>query len=207
MTIEISFTNLANIFTANNGEVALSKLKIIPKPNVIISDVMMDTMDGFEFFDNIAANPDFMAIPFIFLTAKTTREEKLKGLTKGSLDYIEKPFDMNELRAKIDSVIKNHNQQHMATIQQAIHSLTGQLSDINSRQDKDWVLFENRCKEFKLTSRQIEIARCIAEGCEYKEIASRLKIAVKTVDRHIQNLYEKTQVHNKIELINLLFKN
>ena len=58
----------------------MKKISNIPKPNLIISDIMMDEMDGYEFYDRLVVNPKYNAIPFIFLTAKTTHNEKIIGL-------------------------------------------------------------------------------------------------------------------------------
>ena len=70
----------------------------------------------------------------------------------------------------------------------------------------DLKIFEEKSTSFKLTNREKEIILEIYNGLEYKEIGSKLNISSSTVVRHVQNIYEKLNVHNKIELINLLFK-
>ena len=71
-----------NVFIASSGEEALKKLQSIPLPHLIISDVMMNKMDGHQFYLKIQKKEKFKAIPFIFLTAKTTLDEKIKGINK-----------------------------------------------------------------------------------------------------------------------------
>ena len=77
---------------ACSGAEALEKLESIPKPDLIISDVMMPHMDGHAFYHAIQAKEAHRDIPFIFLTARTTPEERVKNLSRGAIDYIYKPF-------------------------------------------------------------------------------------------------------------------
>jgi DNA-binding response OmpR family regulator len=89
-----------------SGREALVKIKNIPRPDMIISDIMMDDMDGYELYDRLLEDDDYQAIPLIFMTALTSLTDKLKGLEKGAIDYIYKPFHFEELRRKIHSIIK-----------------------------------------------------------------------------------------------------
>lgn len=93
------------VYDAENGAAALQMLDNIPKPSLIISDVMMDTMNGFDFFEQMRQNPNRRDIPFIFLSALSAMPEKLRGLEIGAVDYISKPFVIEELLAKIKSII------------------------------------------------------------------------------------------------------
>jgi signal transduction histidine kinase len=93
-------------YAASNGIEALRKLESIAKPDVIVSDVMMDLMDGYAFFDEASKNERYANIPFIFITAKSAVDEKLKGLRKGAVDFIFKPFAIDELLSKIESLIR-----------------------------------------------------------------------------------------------------
>ena len=96
-----------NVFVADNGQAAIDQLSAIPRPDLIVSDVMMDVMDGYELYYSLSQNEKYNYIPFIFITARTNDDEKIKYLNQGAIDYIYKPFDMNELRAKIAAVIRN----------------------------------------------------------------------------------------------------
>jgi DNA-binding CsgD family transcriptional regulator len=68
------------------------------------------------------------------------------------------------------------------------------------------VVFEEMCRFYKLTTREIEIVLLVRQGMTYKEISNQLFIAGKTVENHIQNIYEKTSVKNKVSLIQKLYQ-
>lgn len=94
------------VITALDGKEALSVLdnNII---NLVITDVMMPHMNGFELCRTIKSNIDYSHIPVILLTAKTNLQSKIEGLETGADTYIEKPFSVEYLRACISSLIKN----------------------------------------------------------------------------------------------------
>ena len=123
--LQESMRELYNFFYALNGREAFNMLEYIPKPHIIISDIMMDAMDGYEFYENISIDERYNDIPFIFLTAKTSDEEKLMGLKKGAIDYIYKPFLIEELIAKVNSILKNLTFQKNTVKSQLIKNFTG----------------------------------------------------------------------------------
>ncbi|MFX1411054.1 MAG: PleD family two-component system response regulator [Promethearchaeota archaeon] len=92
--------------TAKNGKQALKILSEIDKiPDIILSDIMMPEMDGYDFFKNVSNNPRLNRIPFIFLTARTSQQEIRLGKLLGVDDYITKPFNEKDLLAVISGKI------------------------------------------------------------------------------------------------------
>lgn len=102
-----SLSSKYNITVANNGVEGLEKLKV-KEPHIIISDVMMDEMDGFEFCKKIKANEDTCNIPVVLLTALGEIEDTITGLELGADEYISKPFSLKELTLRIDRLVKNN---------------------------------------------------------------------------------------------------
>ncbi len=95
-----------NCITAPDGVEALRLLKI-SEIDLIISDVMMPNMDGFEFRKEVRANDIWRQYPFMMLTARSLEEDKITGFKLGIDDYIIKPFNLNELQARIENLIQN----------------------------------------------------------------------------------------------------
>ena len=97
-----------DVTSAENGAEALALLVQGP-PDLIISDILMEEMDGFEFQRRVSALTG-SGIPFIFLTAKGDLKDRLDGLHGGADDYITKPFEPEELQARIAAVIHRVDQ-------------------------------------------------------------------------------------------------
>lgn len=88
--------------TATDGIDALETMEVY-KPDLIVADISMPRMDGYKFFETVRENPEWLPIPFIFLTARAEREDRLKGKAMGAEDYITKPFDPQELVVAVSS--------------------------------------------------------------------------------------------------------
>ncbi len=95
-----------NITTANRTKYGV-EIAIKNIPDLIISDVMMPGMSGFELCNEIRSNPLTSHIPIILLTAKADKESKLTGLKAGADAYLRKPFDEDELLIRINSLLEN----------------------------------------------------------------------------------------------------
>lgn len=89
------------VITASNGNEALDAL--VNQPNIIILDVMMPGMNGFELCETIRKT---VSCPIIFLSAKDREEDRIKGLLVGGDDYLVKPFSMKELHARLTAHIR-----------------------------------------------------------------------------------------------------
>ncbi len=94
-----------HVITAENGKDAVLKAGE-SKPDLIISDVMMPVMDGFEMKQKLNADPLLASIPIIYLTARTSVDDRVRGIRGGADDYVSKPFDIEELSARIDAVLR-----------------------------------------------------------------------------------------------------
>lgn len=193
-----------NIFLAKNGEEALVKINLIPKPDLIISDIMMNEISGHKLLSKLIGNYNFNDIPFIFLTAKTTVDEKLKGLKEGAVDFIYKPFNLDELRAKIESILKNRYFVKEKNIDEIKNELSALMANIGKDKSKVQNLTYDVCTRYNLSEREKEVLDLIAHGLLNKEIAYKLKISVRTVEFHIKNIYEKMGVNNRVEVINII---
>ncbi len=93
------------MLTASNGDDGL-RLAREHKPDLILCDVMMSSPDGFEFHRLLSKLPNLATVPFIFLTARTAQDDKVYGLERGADDYITKPFNCEELLARVKAVLR-----------------------------------------------------------------------------------------------------
>ncbi|MDC0230717.1 response regulator [Aureispira] len=96
-----------NIHTVSNGYEALDWLYNGNMPNVIISDIVMPEMDGFEFLENIRGSTFFNNIPLVMLSGVDKSDDRIKCLQLGANDYIIKPFNPEELTIRIHNLLKS----------------------------------------------------------------------------------------------------
>jgi len=101
-------SGMYKILGAENGQKCLEMLENNIIPDIIFLDIMMPQMSGWEVFDRIKENPSWNSIPIIFLTARTDRVAKKAGSFLGD-DYVEKPFNIVELKKRIEIVLNNKN--------------------------------------------------------------------------------------------------
>lgn len=113
------------VSVAKSGQSALEKIKE-SLPNLILLDVMMPGMDGFETCHRLKADPKTKDIPIIFMTALSDTVNKIKGLKLGAVDYITKPFETEEVLARIN-VHLELQQTQMKLAQEEKMSSLGQL--------------------------------------------------------------------------------
>ena len=200
------FRGKYNVFYALNGADALKKLRELSViPDLILSDIMMDKMDGFAFAQVISEQDNYNHIPIVFLTAKSTPTDRLKGLKLGAIDFVSKPFSFEELNQKIETILLNISKQQTAILNSSILSLKA-LKNLNNENSTAtyYTKFDQNIRLLNLTNREIEVAKLIVKGNTYREIASELFISEKTVTKHIQNMFEKANVSNKVGFINKL---
>ncbi len=89
------------VHSASDGRMAKAFIESNPPPNLVLLDVMLPFLDGFELVALIRANAAWQAVPVIMLTAKTQERDAVRALDAGANDYIHKPFAPNELLARV----------------------------------------------------------------------------------------------------------
>lgn len=193
-----------NVPVARNGKEALEKLSSMPSVDLIISDVMMNEMDGYEFCKAVNSMERYSHIPFVFLSAKGATEDRLAGLNMGAVAYIEKPFKIEELMACLDSILSNLKRHREAFVSKAYQLVMSDKQEAHQAVSRKRCAFTDNCKRYHLTSREVEIIKLLIKGIPYKVISSDLSISEKTVGKHISNIFSKVGVNNKIELISRL---
>ncbi|MBD3321518.1 MAG: response regulator [Chitinivibrionales bacterium] len=108
-----------DVSVAMDGETALEDISET-RPDLILLDIMMPGMDGFEVCRRLKADPETSSIPIIFITGKTETEDMVKGYDLGAADYVTKPFNPPELMARLKAHLRIIEQQRIIDEAQAI---------------------------------------------------------------------------------------
>lgn len=117
-----------SVITASNGQEALDQMGAIT-PDLIISDISMPVMDGFTFFTQVRQRPEWVTIPFIFLTARGDREDIMTGRDLGAEDYLVKPTSREELLTAVRSRLARSRQLEMAQLKNAYEASLTMLAN------------------------------------------------------------------------------
>jgi signal transduction histidine kinase len=117
------------VLVARDGEAALARARI-SNPTLILLDVMMPGMDGFEACRQLKADPATRDIPVIFMTALASVEDKVRGFEAGAVDYLTKPVQQAELRVRIDTHLR------LRALTRQLHKANLELEALNATKDK-----------------------------------------------------------------------
>jgi two-component system, cell cycle response regulator len=112
------------IHSASNGEQGLQMADSL-RPDLILLDVEMPGIDGYEVCKRLKTNADIFNIPVIFLTAMSTPEQKVHGLELGAVDYVTKPFNPAELLARVRASLRTHGLIQLLEQKALVDFLTG----------------------------------------------------------------------------------
>ena len=94
-----------DVVVAGDGAAALAAADTEPPPQLVLLDVMMPGIDGFAVAQRLRSNPRLKRVPIIFLTAKDTALDQIKGIQSGARHYITKPFKLEDVMAKVRKAV------------------------------------------------------------------------------------------------------
>lgn len=163
------FTNLGYlVYTANDGDTARSLLG--KGPDLILLDVMMDGFNGYDFCVSIR---QLVSCPILFLTARITEEDQIKGLQIGGDDYITKPFSLEELSARVAAHLRRENRSSARKSLLVSGKLVLNLSERTA-------IYDNR--EIPFSKKQFAIIRFLADNPKQVFDKERIYEAVWGID-------------------------
>ena len=178
------------ITTARSGREALVAVAQ-SLPDLIVSDVRMPGMDGFQLARKLRASTHSALVPIIFLTAKDETEDRIEGFESGVDVYLTKPFEPDELVAVIKSVL--------ARVERTRSTIARLVGD----EEKETVFVRDE----QLTEAEWRVAETVARGLSNKEIAEELNLSVRTVENHVSRILAKKNFTNRVEIARHIISN
>ena len=172
-----------NVIVAGDGEEALEKLKL-NVPDMVLSDVVMNRMDGFELCQRIKESPDYGYLPVLLLTAKSDLDNRKHGIDCGADAYVGKPFDPYYLKSVIASILENRQR-----IQRIIRSMThvetetsnnegeaGNAEPLMSERDREFLNHFHRLLSNHLADDDLNVTQLAGEmNLSYSSLYARVK--------------------------------
>jgi DNA-binding NarL/FixJ family response regulator len=146
------------------------------RPDLILCDIMMPGMDGYEVLAVLRADPLLSRTPFIFLTAKGEKKDLRLGMVSGADDYLTKPVAMDDLLAAIRARLARHAERAPKT------------PDFSSAEP---------LRALGLSPKEAEVLLWVAQGKSNAEVALILGITEATVKKHMENIFTKLGVEKR----------
>lgn len=163
-------------------------------PALVVSDVLMPEMDGFEFCRRLRATRSGQLVPFIFLSGQGELDAKVEGHYMGGDDYLIKPFHPQELLAKIKAQLDRSCRIH-SEIERLL-----QQSSSSSKLDPPSVR-QGEPLPISLTPAEEKVFWEAIQGFTNKQISDRLFISPRTVQAHLSSIFNKLGLDNRSQLV------
>ncbi len=176
-----------HVISAPTGEEGVKKA-LQCTPDIIVCDIMLPGIDGYDVFTQVKQIPQLLSTAFIFLTAKSTRADTRTGMNMGADDYLTKPFTKEEL---INSI--NARAEKLIQIR-------------NSRIKKDILSGPVLEKMAGLTKTEHKVLNKISEGFTTPQIAQKLFVSKKTIENHRVNISRKHYLSGPNSLISFALR-
>lgn len=184
------FENIYVKIKAKNGAELIGKLEEDHLLDVILMDIQMPEMDGIKATELIKKRHP--QIKIIMLTVVDDDEFVFKAIKAGASGYLLKEIDAEKLNKSILEVLDGGAPMTPSIALKTLNLLRNPSADFSSKNEKD---------DVELTKRENEILTQLSKGLNYQSIAENLVISPSTVRKHIENIYKKLEVHNKMEAV------
>lgn len=176
-------------------------------PDLIISDIMMPQVNGYQFLAKLREDPRYRSIPVVFLTARGMTSDRIKGYEAGCDAYLAKPFDPEELEAIVRNLLSKIKVNGENTRGNAeLEKIAKELVEIKAKLDdklgsSGGIEVTPPPIKIDLTPREQSVLDLVAQGLMNKEIAKELSTSVRNVEKYVSRLFGKTGTNSRTELV------
>jgi DNA-binding NarL/FixJ family response regulator len=184
-----------SVVAAQNGQEALSLLETY-HPHLLVSDIKMPIKDGYDLVKQVRQRPEFRLLPVIFLTERSSTEERILGYQTGCDVYLPKPFVMEELGAVVRNLLER------SQMIQSEWRFSERQSELKLQESKiPPSSSDSESTSFEFTQREKQVLSLLTQGHSNAEIGHELHLSPRTVEKYVSSLLRKTDTSNRSELI------
>lgn len=174
-------------------------------PDLVITDIMMPQVDGYQFLKQLRDDPQFKNLPVVFLTARGMTSDRIQGYNAGCDAYLSKPFDPDELVAIVTNLLEKQNSLRAAAETDESHNIADmarQIAEIKAMlMQKGTIAQSSSPIKIDFTPREQSVLDLVVDGLMNKEIARRLDTSVRNVEKYVSRLFSKTGTSSRTELV------
>ncbi|TWO34465.1 response regulator transcription factor [Seonamhaeicola sediminis] len=189
------FDDIKVSFTSSNGDDLMIKLNENHKPELILMDIEMPIVNGIEATEKVKQK--YPHIKIIMLTVFDDDENIFNAIKAGADGYLLKEVNPKELYEGIKDTLNGAAAMNPSIAMKTLKLLRNPVVFNNSEENE----------EITLTNREVEVLEQLSKGLSYSAIADNLILSTGTIRKHIENIYRKLQVHNKLEAVQKARKN
>jgi DNA-binding NarL/FixJ family response regulator len=189
------------VVTAENGQKALETVSQ-HQPHLIVTDITMPLLDGFEFIRQVRRQPAFRLLPVIFLTARTNTEERIRGYQVGCDAYLPKPFELSELGAVVRNLLERAQMiESEWRLRLRLTETDSGLLPIQPDLAQQLAHQTEPLAQLSFTCREQDVLTILIEGQSNSQIGDQLHLSPRTVEKYVSSLLRKTETSNRAELV------
>lgn len=173
-------------------------------PDLVITDIMMPHVDGYQFLQQMRDDPRYQAMPVVFLTARGMTSDRIQGYQAGCDAYLPKPFDPDELVAIVQGLLNRRAAVQVSGDGETpdIAEMARQIAEIKAMLSQKGAIAQTTSPiKIDFTPREQSVLELVAEGLMNKEIARRLDTSVRNVEKYVSRLFSKTGTSSRTELV------
>lgn len=200
-----------SVVTAEDGQEALSLIDLY-HPHLIVTDINMPKMDGYELVQKVRKKPAFRLLPVVFLTERRSTEERIKGYQLGCDLYLPKPFEMKELGAVIRNLLERSQMMQAElrfssseAVQSPLPISAGEPLPTVNHLPQDAIALET--PTLHLTQREQQVLELLTKGLSNSEIGNKLHLSPRTIEKYVTSLLRKTETSNRAEIVRFAMEN
>lgn len=197
-----------SVIAAEDGLQALSMIETY-HPHILITDINMPLMDGYELVRQVRQKPSFRLLPVVFLTERASTEERIRGYQTGCDLYLPKPFEMQELGAVIRNLLERsqiiQSEWRFSTDDVVTRSPTEAGSSLPNHNLQQAIASHSH--NLVLTKRELQVLDLLTKGASNVEIGKDLHLSPRTIEKYVSSLLRKTLTSNRAELVRFALEN
>ena len=187
------------VITADDGQEALEIVEEY-HPDLIVTDIVMPRMNGYELVRQVRQKPAFRLLPVILLTARIKTQERILGYQSGCDLYLPKPFELEELAAAIRNLLERSQimkSEYGFSHQENPGNSAPKVADSHNHVNH----FQKSEALSSFSSREQEVLELLTHGLSNAQMGNELHLSPRTVEKYVSSLLRKTGTSNRAELV------